>query len=299
MKSSSVIETLKRVGSAAVGLPIYAWCIITDQFTGLPIYGVTLFITLVTLYEFYTISNNKPYGKSFVKTGLFFGFIVTTVVYLIAFRQEMDLGIWTQWIISDPLRFFMGTISVMAVFSMALQLILRPIEGATYSLSITLAGIMVIVIPFSHIILMKKLTHGEFYIFLLNFVVMFNDSSAYFGGLLFGKHKTNYPVSPNKSYEGYLSGLLGSVGGVFFIDWIFTHFFQVNLFNTWESVLVGLMLSILATFGDLTESLIKRDTGVKDSGTIVPGHGGMWDTFDALIYAFPVFYYYLLITGVS
>ncbi len=127
---------------------------------------------------------------------------------------------------------------------------------------------------------------------------MVNDSAAYFGGVLLGRHKTGFEVSPNKSWEGYFSGILFSIITVTIYNEALITFFSKKLFSTFEATAIGIVLALLGNIGDLAESSVKRDANIKDSGTIIPGHGGMWDVFDALILTFPVFYYYLKIRGI-
>jgi phosphatidate cytidylyltransferase len=128
---------------------------------------------------------------------------------------------------------------------------------------------------------------------------MLNDASAYFGGVYFGKHRTGFPISPNKTWEGYFSGLLFSVIGMLLANEAYNSFLNLQLFTMMEAVIGGVILSLIGSVGDLIESTVKRDGGVKDSGRMIPGHGGMWDTFDAVIFALPLFYYYLLLKGVQ
>jgi phosphatidate cytidylyltransferase len=132
----------------------------------------------------------------------------------------------------------------------------------------------------------------------LNIVIILNDAAAYFGGVLFGKHKTNFPVSPNKSWEGYLSGLFISIIAMIATDFFYSRFLNKDLFTLSESIILGIVLSIAGNLGDLAESAVKRDTAKKDSGSLLPGHGGMWDVFDAMIFSLPLFYYYLMLKGI-
>ncbi|MCL2025178.1 MAG: phosphatidate cytidylyltransferase [Leptospirales bacterium] len=158
----------------------------------------------------------------------------------------------------------------------------------------TLLGLALIVIPFTHIILMKSLRDGIFYIMLLNVAVMINDVAAYFGGVFFGKHKIKFPVSPNKSWEGYSFALFFCVLSTIIFSQFCLIFYGRDIFSLPEAVIAGILISLGAAIGDLVESAAKRDGGIKNSGSIVPGHGGMWDVFDAIIFTMPLFYYYIV-----
>lgn len=106
-----------------------------------------------------------------------------------------------------------------------------------------------------------------------------SDSFAYLVGRAFGRHKMVPKISPNKSWEGFAGGIVGSVL-IWLILWA-TGLYHLEL---WYAVLCGVVVSILGVFGDLIESRIKRGVGVKDSGTLIPGHGGMLDRCDSLIF---------------
>ncbi|GAB4288452.1 MAG: phosphatidate cytidylyltransferase [Ignavibacteriaceae bacterium] len=113
------------------------------------------------------------------------------------------------------------------------------------------------------------------------------DSAAYFGGNALGKHKLFPRVSPNKSWEGALFGFVFSV-----LTFIAAKVFILDFLN-WNAVItLGMIVGIIGQTGDLVESLIKRDAGVKDSSAFIPGHGGMFDRFDSLLYSSP----FILIT---
>lgn len=116
------------------------------------------------------------------------------------------------------------------------------------------------------------------------FVIWFGDTGAYFAGRAFGRHKLAPRLSPKKTWEGAVGGALASVAGGFVARAIFFDDMLV-----WQVILLALPGAVLGQIGDLAESLIKRSTGVKDSGTILGGHGGMLDRVDALVFAAPYF----------
>jgi len=235
--------------------------------------------------------------KPFIKTGLLAGFFVNVVMFLYAFGKPFGYsGIIAGF---DARLFIMFTVLFMAVV-LTLQLFTRPLKGGAYSMAVTVFGVMYISLSVSHLILLKSLRDGSKYILLLTAVVMLNDTGAYFGGIMFGKHKAKIAASPNKSWEGYFSGLLFSVIAFILGNQVIASFIIKGpaLFTMLESAILGIIVSVLATIGDLVESAVKRDGGIKDSGRIIPGHGGMWDVFDAIIFALPFFYYYLVFKGI-
>jgi phosphatidate cytidylyltransferase len=287
---------LTRVMMAVVALPVYVAAIVVDWPKSAFILVCSLIVTLACLIEYFRITDRGPEGKPFMVPGIIFAVIINVLMYVFAFGKLYG---FSAYVPAFDARVLGAVIALFLAVILSLQLFTRPLKGAAYSVGTTLFGLMYIVFSFSHIILMKALTDGVYYIIILNIVVMLNDTFALFGGVLFGRHKTNFPVSPNKSWEGYFSGLLFSVLSMVITNEVYAVFFNKHLFGMMEAVFLGIALSVLGNLGDLVESAIKRDGAIKDSGSIIPGHGGMWDVFDALIFSFPLFYYYLIFKGVS
>ena len=118
------------------------------------------------------------------------------------------------------------------------------------------------------------------------------DIFAYFGGYFFGKHKLCPVISPKKTIEGAISGILGSIA----FCMLFGYFFSVKEgMQIWEYALIGAAGGIISQFGDLTASIFKRKIGIKDYGTLIPGHGGVMDRFDSVLFTAPMVYYVLYI----
>ena len=114
-----------------------------------------------------------------------------------------------------------------------------------------------------------------------------NDTCAYFAGRLLGRHKLHPAVSPNKTWEGFAGGTVGSVAGMFVARAV-----AFPALTTTDCVALGLLGAVLGPLGDLSESVLKRAYGVKDSGTLIPGHGGLLDRVDALLFNAPAVYLY-------
>jgi len=122
-------------------------------------------------------------------------------------------------------------------------------------------------------------------------ITVASDSGAYICGKLFGKHKIGFKLSPNKTYEGYIGGWFVQLGFTTVFYYSIKTYFPVPNFNFAIIIAFSLVIYLVSIIGDLSESLLKRDAGQKDSGTIIPGHGGMLDTLDALIFTLPAFFY--------
>ena len=114
-----------------------------------------------------------------------------------------------------------------------------------------------------------------------------NDTGAYLTGMLFGRHKLMERISPKKTWEGFIGGLIiASFAAWFLSDWL-------GVVDKIHWVIISLIISVAGTYGDLVESMLKRSTGVKDSGDIMPGHGGFLDRFDSAILSFPLVYLFI------
>jgi phosphatidate cytidylyltransferase len=236
-------------------------------------YSFTLFFLVVAmwgLYEFYTLAeklNAQPY-----KTAGYMGAFIT---YFSFINTRIMFGIETHpWILLAivPVIIFLPAIFIQRN---------NPIHNALF----TVGGIVYCVLPLGllHQLVINKTLEGEpyFFPFLLFGIILLiwgNDTFAYLCGSIFGKHKMIERISPGKTWEGTILGVLLTFGGSFLIA-------QGNVV-LW--MILGVIVPVTATIGDLVESLLKRQAGVKDTGNIMPGHGGILDRFDSLIFVSPV-----------
>ncbi|MBB6680760.1 phosphatidate cytidylyltransferase [Aequorivita sp. 609] len=128
-------------------------------------------------------------------------------------------------------------------------------------------------------------------------LVWSNDTFAYLIGKNFGKHKLLERISPKKTIEGFIGGMLGALLAGYIIFKVLEHYSQLDTlkYPLWMWIVMALIVAIFGTIGDLIQSKFKRQAGVKDSGIIMPGHGGLYDRLDSIIYASPFVYAFLLI----
>jgi phosphatidate cytidylyltransferase len=166
----------------------------------------------------------------------------------------------------------------------------RPIEAAFVRLGALWGALVYVVLPFA--MGLEMAAYDPTLIIILLSLVWAGDTAAYFTGRAIGTHKLYPTVSPKKTIEGAVGGLVGS--GL--MTWGLTAAFYPSI-GTLEALLLGVVVGTAAQAGDLTESLIKRSCGVKDSGKLLPGHGGMLDRVDGVIFAFPIFYVYFGVSG--
>ena len=153
-------------------------------------------------------------------------------------------------------------------------------------------GLLYVVLLTIFFVALHNLEGGWRYIILLLGVVWLNDSGAYFAGRSLGKHKFYEKISPKKTWEGSVGGAIASVVAAFFFNWILA----LDLSHV-DLLALSIVGGYLGQYGDLCESMIKRSYKIKDSGSIIPGHGGILDRIDAVLFVAPFFYYYLTLVA--
>jgi len=184
-----------------------------------------------------------------------------------------------------------------ALLTFALAFLLKAISearvGATAAISSTVMGTMWVGVGLGFVILLRHLpTHGRLALYTVLLAIWAGDTFAYFGGRLLGRHKMAPATSPGKTWEGFVFGTAATVF-VAFVALYKQHFLSIP-----QSIVLGAVLAVAGPLGDLFESLLKRDAGVKDSGTLLGGHGGMLDRLDAFLFAAPAAYFTILaLTG--
>lgn len=237
---------------------------------------VTIAFILMGLNEFFTLVERK--GIVIERwIGLGVGLLIPVSIYL---GFEPTKG----WEI-----FFMTTAFLMLFL---LQLRREDSSQAIVGVSTALFGIFYVSWCFSFLIKLRflegpALPNGRWLVALVLLVTKGGDIGAYTVGSLFGRHTLNRRVSPSKTWEGTAGGLIFSLAAGLALKPVFPHVPAVHL------LILSLLLGILGQLGDLSESLIKRDCQVKDSGTTLPGMGGILDVLDSLLFTSPVCYFYV------
>ena len=168
----------------------------------------------------------------------------------------------------------------------------RPRQNAVHSLERSFFSLGYIALPVAMLNCIMSITAPRLLLGVFMFIWLY-DTGAYCVGVLLGRHRLFERISPKKSWEGVIGGIAACVAGAYVTNYWFDEFFQVPEFNIWLGLSV--VVAVFATFGDLVESLIKRTVGVKDSGNILPGHGGILDRIDSLLLVAPAVLIYLLL----
>lgn len=168
------------------------------------------------------------------------------------------------------------------------------IEDSILSASHMLFAVGYVAIPLSHGILLGRLDQGIAWIFFILVVIALGDTGAYFAGKYLGRHHFSPSISPGKTVEGLFGGVAGNLLGMVVIDALVP-----VLGPLWLLLLLTLVLAVTGPLGDLIASAVKRKLQIKDFGVTMPGHGGVLDRADSLIFAFPSAYYFIVFVGGS
>ena len=160
------------------------------------------------------------------------------------------------------------------------------------NIALTMLGIIYIAVPFALLLLSGfseyGLKHYDARLILGFFILLWSsDTGAYLFGMAFGKHPFFPRISPKKSWEGFIGGILFTLA----VSWVVSRYIESVTTTDW--MIMALIICVFGAWGDLTESMLKRSLNVKDSGTILPGHGGILDRFDSVLFAAPIVFLYL------
>ena len=147
---------------------------------------------------------------------------------------------------------------------------------------------------FAYVYLLSTLPDGRYWLLLMIVSTWTSDTFAYFIGRYFGKRKLAPDISPNKTVEGAVGGLIGAVIGTLIAAYIFFDAVTISSFFV-IMLLLGILIAVLAQLGDLVASSLKRQAKIKDSGTVIPGHGGVLDRFDSMLLSAPLVYYFVMV----
>lgn len=182
-----------------------------------------------------------------------------------------------------------GLFTVLPVYVVALILLIpivrNEVSGQLQKMSLAIVGFIYLGWMFGHLAFLANATNAYGYLMYLLFATELNDVAAFTFGKLFGKHPFRSNISPKKTWEGALGAFAVSMA----LPWVLR--FSFPYFGTTQLILTGLIVGIGGQFGDLAISVIKRDIGIKDMGAGIPGHGGILDRIDSLVYTAPLFFH--------
>ena len=267
---------LKRWLTGIIAIPALFFIIVTEP---REIFYVFLYIiSLIGLIEFYGMTTADL--PRLVRWSIY---LLSLFLFLVVYNGK---ALFVPFIIVlwafIPLALFMLTHP-------------SPREKWTADISKALLGAVYVVIPFIMLVhIHRYYPEGNLWIIFLVTVIFSSDTGAFYLGKSFGKHKLYEAISPKKTWEGAFGGLLGSLAGVLLFLCVLDLFFEVAFHALDFGILIlALSMSLTGQIGDLAESMLKRNHSVKDSGRIFPGHGGVLDRVDGLLFAIPILYMYL------
>ena len=254
----------ERLLSAAVMIPLVLGA---GYLGGLPFAGLVTLAALLAGHEFYALMRKAGF-KPFTYTGL----ALITLLMLDAWQPA-----WELW---------RPALAVLIAAPMVWSILRDQMEGFLTGWAVTVTGAVYVGGLLSHLVLVRNLPNGLGWMLLLFAGTWVTDSVAYFVGSNLGKHPFFAHVSPKKTMEGAIGGLIGGM----LATAIAGHFLGLPV---WQGLLLGLVLAVGTMFGDLAESLVKRQVGVKDSSNLIPGHGGALDRVDSLTFGGVIVYYFV------
>jgi phosphatidate cytidylyltransferase len=162
------------------------------------------------------------------------------------------------------------------------------LDRGLHDVAVTLFGLLYVGATLSFLVSTRLLPDGQWLIFFLLLVTWAADTGAYYAGTLWGRHRIAPRISPKKSLEGLAGGTVGAMIAAYVARWWF-----LPMLSVFDCAILTVLLTGVGLWGDLAESALKRSAGVKDSGGVLPGHGGMLDRLDSLLFTAPAFYYYV------
>jgi phosphatidate cytidylyltransferase len=252
----------------------FASCMLGSLFFGPFVFAAFgLLLLVVGILEFYRLVKSTELSPN-IPVGL----ILSLAVYGLAFSVLAYNGSLKHMLILAPI-----------VFMVFVAELYRKSSTPFQNIAITLLAVCYIAIPFSFYLALGFMGASFSFILPLSLLLLIwaNDSGAYVFGITLGKHRLFERHSPKKSWEGFMGGIL--VAGL--VAWMLSRYVYAISLTHW--LVLAVLVGVAGTFGDLVESMFKRSLNIKDSGSFLPGHGGLLDRFDSLIFAAPLVYIYL------
>ena len=286
MENKKLKELAVRTASGVVMLLLFVGALVWSKWSAGALFAVIL---IGGLFEFYRLCRKKD-----VQPMSSVGIATSLAIFALAFAVFMQWGSpateTTARIVLGALLYIMLIVPTTFVCELW-----RKSATPIANIATTFMGIIYVSLPMAMLLYIPQMLVGKWSAWaMLAFVsiIWINDICAYLVGVSIGKHRLCERISPKKSWEGFFGGLAGAIGFAV----LFGHLLGGNLV-VWGGL--GLVVALAGVAGDLIESLIKREVDVKDSGTMMPGHGGFLDRFDALFIATPFALFYLIVMSLS
>lgn len=267
---------------AAIWTTYKSWLVMAPLLLG------CIFAGRVVVIVFFCVVAGLGFKEYARATGLYQDWWMTGAVYLgiialgITSLVQQPQGV-------EPGQGWYGLFIVLPVYAVALIVLIpilrNQVQGQLQCMALAIVGFIYIGWMFGHLVFLANATNAYGYLLYVLFATEINDVAAFTFGKIFGKHKFRSNISPKKTWEGALGALCVSLALPWLLRFSFPHF------GTLQLVLTGLIVGVGGQLGDLATSVIKRDIGIKDMGAGIPGHGGILDRIDSLIYVAPLFFH--------
>ncbi len=258
-----------RLISSIIGLPLIFAILF---YKGSLLYIFALLLSLVGLYEYFKAMQVKK-----IEPIKWYGYSMTLIYYSIILKDS-----------NGSLSIGIITLSLIALISVEIFYQKHNIV----EIAISIFGFLYISVLFSCLVQIGSHKYGNILIWLPFITAWVSDTSAYFVGVNFGKRKLCPHISPKKTIEGSIGGVVGSMAFTTLFGYIINS--QGYTISIIHFIIIGVICGVVSQIGDLSASYIKRFAGIKDFGTIIPGHGGILDRFDSVLFTAPAIFYYFL-----
>jgi phosphatidate cytidylyltransferase len=311
MEQSRFSSLPTRVAVAAVAIPVIVWASMQGSYI---FFALVAIISGLALYEFYSLAEKK--GAHPLKAlGIVGGFVVNGAFMYERLQVEMFSFFEARGIrlsMFSQLQFLLVVLLVFLLLVLLIELF-RTKGSPTLNAATTVFGVAIISLFFGTLISIRELfpygfpvpkffqagfadevqlatisRWGGYTVVSLFATIWMCDTAAYFGGLTFGRHRLFERVSPKKSWEGAIFGFIAAL-----LTMLAAHALVLDYLSVRDTLVIGAIVGIFGQLGDLVESRFKRDAEVKDSSAIIPGHGGVYDRFDSLVFVAPIVYLYI------
>lgn len=257
---------LTRIITAIIGIPFLLFVIIKG---GIVLEASIIVVAMIGVKEMFSAFTKayKPLKKSGYLSAIF---IITSMIY-------------------D--RHLLGAVIGMVMVGTLITLVIKYPEYTIVDVSVTIFGMLYVAILFPFVYLTREMPLGEFFVWLIFISAWGTDTCAYFTGTFLGKHKLAPLLSPNKTIEGAVGGVIGAAFIGIVYTWVYGTYYNVQVRDYLLIIpIITALTSVIAQLGDLTASAIKRFLNIKDYGNILPGHGGVIDRFDSVLFTAPFVY---------
>lgn len=312
MSSAGPFSTLpQRVAVAAVAIPAIVWVTLQG---GYWFFALVAVISSLALYEFYGLTAAKG-ARPQRRIGLAFGLLLNLAFIYERWQVEAYTSFASMGIALSMFSMHQFILFVLLIFALVVGLVelFRTDGSALVNAGATVLGVMLVPMFFGTLVGLRELfpygfpvpkffpvgiagdaelaqidRWGGWTVVTLLASIWICDTAAYFGGLTWGRHRLFERVSPKKSWEGAVFGFFGAVA-----SWLAARSLALDYLSLSQALVLGTLVGVFGQIGDLVESRFKRDAGVKDSSSLLPGHGGVYDRFDSLVFLSPIIYLYI------